>query len=64
MKLVKVKIDQNGNMSMDFIGFKGRQCDIAEKNLLKILNDLKIKKEEETYKKTDQLLLEEQLESE
>ena len=58
MRLAKIKIDDKGNMTIDFIGFKGRQCDIAESNLLKLL-ELKIKKGGETYKKADQLMLEE-----
>ena len=50
MKKVVIILTKDGQMTMDFMGFKGRTCDIAEDRILKQLDALKISKKKEKYK--------------
>jgi len=44
MPYIDIEIDEDGNVEADYIGFKGKDCIKAEKELLKKLEELDIKK--------------------
>lgn len=61
MRKALVYIDDKGNITIDFMGFKGKTCDIGEEKLLKQLEHLKISKKDEKYKTSKELMKEEEV---
>ena len=55
MRKAVISIDRDGKVTIDFMGFKGKTCDIAEDKLLQKLSHLKISKKKEKYKLERQL---------
>jgi len=51
MTKIKIKINSKGEISADYIGFVGNNCNIAEGRLKKMLDEMmKIKTKNEKYK--------------
>lgn len=50
MPVIDVEIDEEGNIEADYKGFRGLECKRAEKDLLKKIDELKIKKTGERLK--------------
>jgi len=42
MPSVKIIIDKVGNVEMDYMGFQGQTCKIAEKNIMERIKNLRM----------------------
>lgn len=50
MPVIDIEIDEKGNITADYIGFAGLDCKRAEQDLLKKLDEMKLKKTGEKLK--------------
>jgi len=51
MPSIKVSIDEDGNISMDYVGFIGNSCEKAEDAIKKKLDQLRLEKQSDHTKK-------------
>jgi hypothetical protein len=50
MPAIKVKINKKGEIDMDYKGFAGKNCDIAEAKIKKALDEINLKNKNQRYK--------------
>jgi len=50
MPVIDIEIDEEGNITADYIGFNGLDCKRAEQELLNKLEEMKLKKTGEQLK--------------